>query len=191
MNEKTKEAIDAFNIYTLRLINLLKPIILATNEIKDDEFNSVEKLIKTFIMPGNPKLIVSLLKKLIFDNYGNFIDQKDDSLFSYNGIMAEYKNIFNLLKDEKIEKDIGKIGQILINKCVGTRTITKQDIDKQINKINTGEGEENLIKKKDKIKKELDKCRSIWDNLDTQKREEIWKYLKSLNVLTKKYLNNF
>jgi hypothetical protein len=190
--EKQMQAIKAFNIYVEKLILKLKPVVLATDEITEKEYDNVYSLIRKFVIPGNPKLIVSFFKSLIFDDYYDYIKNKDDSLFSVGAVMNEYKNIFNKLKNKDATNGMNEIGSFLDGKIVkgNNKKITKENIEKQIKKLSSQEGENIFISKKDTIEIELNKCRTKWDSIEEKEKNEVWKILQAMSVLVKKHIYN-
>lgn len=191
-SKKKVQAIKAFNIYVEKLILMLKPIILVLDEITEKEYDTVSSLIKNFVIPGNPKIIVSFFKTLIFDDYYDYIKNEDDSLFSISSIMNEYKNVFNKLKNKDAKDGMNEIGNFLEGKLVkkDNSKISKKKIEKQINKLGSGEGEKLFISKKTIIEININKCRAKWDSTEQEYKKDVWKLLQVMGSLIKNYIYN-
>lgn len=185
-NSKTTQAIKAFNLQVEKLLIKLKPVVLSTDEISENDYNDAEMLIRQFVIPGDPILFVHFFKVLIFDDYHNYIKNEDDSLFSIEAVMREYKNIFKKLRENGTKSGVYKIGEIIIK---GLKK-DKNKVENDLKKIENGEGEKLFLAKKKKIDGGIKKCRETWDSLDKQDKRDVWNSLKAMSVLIEKYIYN-
>lgn len=189
ITSENKQAIDSFNIQIQKLLIKIKGIIMATGEIKNEDYDMVLSLIKNFVIPGHPTIFVKFFKSIVFDNYYNFIKKRDDSLFSMESVMSEYKKIFQKLKTNGTNENINKIGNIILNVKSDKKNEIQTQMDK-FNKMDDKECEKIFLEKNKVIKEGINKSRNAWDSLNNESKKEIWDTLNVMCILIQKYIFN-
>jgi hypothetical protein len=206
------QAIEKFNIHIRSIISSIRPCVAIDKESAID-YGTFETVMNNILLPTKPMIVINLFKNVICDNekYRGLIKNKDDSIFSCEGIYEEYSNVFNSVLKANSNGNSTFIAnfivkQIIEKKSDGNKTSEanevkeekeakvvndiKQNIDPNGNfDFNRVDCDKLMNKNKKEITGKIAKYRKLWDQLDDKNKESVWTSLKILVFLVDKYFN--
>lgn len=190
MDKLKCQALQKFNLQASKFISAIRCLVVKDIESAKD-YNIFETVVNNIIIPADPELILSMFKKLIYDNtdYRKHINNKDDSLFTNEKIFADYKKIFDKLLEDNTQKKTSMIANILIKEIANKNTkIVGKYVDSNgkfdIAKVDC---DELMTENKDKIKNKVDEYRTKWESLPGPKKTDMWNILNIMVYLIGKY----